>query len=135
MSSGGGIRPGALDPEACVLSSEHCPGRPYPSLVCKSQLKLDLNPGCIVNSVVWASYIVTLYLSLLLCHAGRPRNLEIEQGTCWSHVGSGKMLSLSVMKEGETAMWLCWRTLTQVPGMDAGYSPGTKIFNSSPRAY
>ena len=54
---------------------------------------------------------------------------------CWSLVGSGKMLSLSVMKEGEIAMWLCWRTLTQVPSMDAGYSPGTKIFNSSPKAY
>ena len=87
------------------------------------------------NSVVWASYIVTLYLSLLLCHAGQPRNLEIKQGTCWSLVGSGKMLSLSVMKEGETAMWLCCRTLTQVPGVDAGYSPGIKIFNSSPKAY
>lgn len=59
MSNGGGIGPGALDPEACVLSSEHYPGRPYPSLVSKSQLKLDLNPGCIINSVVWASSLTS----------------------------------------------------------------------------
>ena len=92
------------------------------------------------NSVAWASHIVTLYLSLLLCHAGRLRNLEVEQGTCWSLVGSGKMLSRSVMKEGEIAMWLWWRHVPgsgggQVPGMDSGYSPGTTIFNSSPKAY
>lgn len=87
------------------------------------------------NSVAWAGHSVTLYLSLLLCHAGRLRNLEIEQGICWSLVGSGKTLSRSVMKEGEIAMWLWWRPLTQVPGMDAGYSPGTTIFNSSPKAY
>lgn len=63
-----------------------------------------------------------------------PCRSSEKPGTCWSLVGSGKMLSLSVMK-GEIAMWLCWRTLTQVPGKDAGYSPGTKIFNSSPKAY
>lgn len=36
------------------------PGRPYPTLVCKSPLKLGLNPSCIINSVVWASCLTSL---------------------------------------------------------------------------